>query len=386
MDLNLDPHEQKLIDTAKEFAREMVMPNAAEWEFARKVPMDTIRAAASVGLMGLLVPQEHGGQGLSYTAVSRIMEELASGCMFFTFSLVVHNNLADSISRNGTPAQIDHFTPALIKGEHIGAFCLTEPGAGSDAAAITTEAKKMDKGWVLNGHKAWITNGAVANLFSVYAQTDPALGWKGIICILVGDDTSGLQRGNVYSMLCGHAMGTAELILKDCKVPEENLLIGHGNAFKAALRGIAVARANVAAMCCGMIWASLEYAVDYASKRQVFGRSVTDFQGVQWQLADVATNLEASRLLTYHATKAIDRGEDPTVKAAHAKKFATQVALTDISNCMQAMGAEGFRADHPLVRHMAGAKMAQYLDGTTEIQNVVISRDMFTQRGDSFRR
>lgn len=378
MDLNLDPHEQKLIDIAKEFAREMVMPNAAEWELAQRVPMDTIRAAASEGLMGLLVPQEYGGQGLSYTAVSRIMEELASGCMFFAFSLVVHNNLADNISRNGTPAQIDQFIPALIKGKQIGAFCFTEPEAGSDAAAMTTKASNMDGEWVLNGHKAWITNGAVANLFSVYAQTDPALGWKGIVCILVEDNASGLQRGDVYKLLCGHAMGTAELILKDCKVPEENLLIGPGTAFKAALRGIDVARANVGAMCCGMIRASLDYAVNYASNRHVFGRPVTDFQGVQWQLADVATNLEASRLLTYQATKAIDRGEDAAVKAAHAKKFATRVALTDISNCMQAMGAEGFRVDHPLVRHMAGAKMAQYLDGTTEIQNVVISRAMFT--------
>ncbi len=382
MDLNLRPYEQKLVAIAREFTREMVVPNAAEWEFTRQVPLDTIRAAASAGLMGLLVPKEHGGQGLSYTAVSRVMEELASGCMSFAFSLVVHNNLTDNILRNGTTAQIDQFIPRLIKGEHIGAFCLTEPGAGSDAAAITTEAKAVDGAWVLNGHKAWITNGAVANLFSVYAQTDPALGWKGIVCILVEDKAPGLQRGDVYKMLGGHAMGTAELILKDCRVSEENLLIGPGDAFKAAMNGISVARAIVGAMCCGMIRASLECALDYASKRQVFGRPVAGFQGIQWQLADVATNLEASRLLTYQATLAIDRGEDANVKAAHAKKFATRVALADISNCMQAMGAEGLRSDHPLGRHLASAKMAQYLDGTTEIQNVVISRAMFKGRGE----
>ena len=377
MELELKPHELKMIETAKAFSTKKVAPNAAEWEKSRQMPMDDIKEAASSGLMGLLVSRKKGGQGLRYTAVSRIMEELASGCMFFAFSLVVHNNLADSISRHGTRSQIKHFVPALIKGEHIGAFCLTEPGAGSDAAALIAEAKNADDGWVLNGEKAWITNGAMANLFSVYAQTEPALGWKGIVCILVEDHRPGLQRGKAYDMLSGHAMGTSDLVLKDCKVPDENLLIGPGNAFKAALSGITVARANVGAMCCGIVRSSLEYAVDYASKRQVFGHSVTDFQGVQWMLADVATNLEASRLLTYEATRAIDRGEDATVKAAHAKKFATRVALTDISNCMQAMGAEGFRGDHPLIRHMAGAKMAQYLDGTTEIQNVVISRDMF---------
>jgi alkylation response protein AidB-like acyl-CoA dehydrogenase len=381
MDLNLDSHEQKLVDSAREFSKDKVAPNAAEWELERKVPLDTIRAAAALGLTGLLVPREYGGQGLSYTAVARIMEELASGCMYFAFSLVVHNNLANNISRNGTPEQIRQFIPGLIQSDQIGAFCLTEPEAGSDAAAITTEAKKIDGAWVLNGRKAWITNGAVANLFSVYAQTDPDLGWKGILCILVEDNAPGLQRGEAYSMLCGHAMGASELTLKDCRVPEENLLIGHGDAFKAAMSGISLARAFVGAMCCGMMRVSLDHAVNYASNRQVFGRPVAGFQGVQWQLADAATNLEASRLLTYQATQTLDRQEDANVKAAHAKKFATRAALTVISDCMQAMGAEGFRNEYPLGRHLAGAKMAQYLDGTTEIQNVVISRALFKDKG-----
>lgn len=380
MDINLDPREQQVVDIAKEFSRKMVVPHAAGWELERKVPLDTLRAAAEAGLMGLRVAEEYGGKGLSATATARIMEEIASGCMYFAFSLVVHNNLAGNISGNGTPEQIQQFVPRLIKGEHIGAFCLTEPDAGSDAAAITTEAKAVDGGWVLNGQKAWITNGAVANLFSVYAQTDPALGWKGIVCILVEDNAPGLEKGDIYSLLCGHAMGTAQLILKDCMEPEENLLIGPEAAFKAAMSGIGFARAVVGAMCCGMIKTSLECAVAYATKRRAFGRTVAGFQGLQWQLADVATNLEAAKLLSYQATRAIDRGKDATVIAAHAKKFATRVALVDISSCMQAMGAEGFRHDYPLIRHMAGAKMAQYLDGTTEIQNVVISRDLFKRK------
>lgn len=380
MDINLDPREQQVVDTAKEFSREMVVPHAAGWELERKVPLDTLRAAGEAGLMGLRVAEKYGGKGLSATATARVMEEIASGCMYFAFSLVVHNNLAGNISDNGTPEQIQQFVPSLIKGEHIGAFCLTEPEAGSDAAAITTEAKAVDGGWVLNGEKAWITNGTVANLFSVYAQTDPALGWKGIVCILVEDNAPGLEKGDVYSMLCGHAMGTAQMTLKDCRAPEENLLIGPEAAFKAAMGGIGFARAIVGAMCCGMIRTSLEYAVTYASERRAFGRPVAGFQGLQWQLADVATNLEAAKLLTYQATRAIDRGENATVIAAHAKKFATRVALADISSCMQAMGAEGFRDEYPLIRHMAGAKMAQYLDGTTEIQNVVISRDLFKRK------
>lgn len=376
MDLNLTAREQKVIQTAEAFTREMIVPNAAGWEQERKMPVDILRAAGSEGLLGLLVSEKHGGLGLGYTAVARVMEAFASGCMFFAFSAVVHNNQGNSLSTFGSAEQIDRFVPGLISGDRIGAFCLTEPGAGSDAAAVSTRAEAVDDGWLLNGEKAWITNGAVANMFSIYAQTDPAQGWKGLVCILAEDTSPGLERGESYQMLGGHAMGTSMLTLTDCRLPAENLLIGKGDAFKAAMNGIDLARTLVGAMCCGMVRSSLKCALEYASRRTVFGRAVTDFQGNQWQLADVATNLAASRLLTYEAARALDAGENATIKSAHAKKFATRTALTDVATCMQVMGAEGFRSDHPLGRHLAGAKMAQYLDGTTEIQNVVISRAM----------
>lgn len=381
MEVTLEAREESVVQSAGEFAREMVAPHAAQWEAQRQVPLDTIRAAADAGLAGLLVPSEHGGGGLSYTAMARVMEELAAECMAFAFSMVVHNNLADNIARNGTPGQIERFLPGMIRGETIGAFCLTEPGVGSDAAAVTTEARASGDEWIINGRKAWITNGAVANLFSIYAQTDPALGWKGIACILATDDTPGLVREAPYDLLGGHALGTNGITLENCRVPISQLLIGPGDAFKAAMRGISVARANVAAMCSGMMRASLGHALEYVARREVFGKPVGAYQGVQWQLADVATNLEAARLLTYRATTAIDRGEDANVHAAHAKKFATRAALSGISDCMQAMGAVGLRTEHPLARHMACAKIAQYLDGTTEIQNVVISRALFSGHG-----
>jgi len=323
-----------------------------------------------------LVSEKYGGLGLRYTAVARVMEAFASGCMFFAFSVVVHNNQGNSLSTYGSADQADRFIPGLISGERIGAFCLTEPGAGSDAAAITTCAEAVDGRWLVNGKKAWITNGAEANMFSIYAQTDPADGWKGLVCILAEDTSPGLERGEAYEMLGGHAMGTATLTLTDCRLPAENLLIGKGEAFKAAMKGIDLARTLVSAMCCGMVRSSLKCALEYASQRSVFGRAVTDFQGNQWQLADVATNLEASRLLTYEAARVLDSGENATVVSAHAKKFATRTALADVATCMQVMGAEGYRNIYPLGRNLAGAKMAQYLDGTTEIQNVVISRAM----------
>lgn len=381
MDPVLDAREQQLVGTARDFARERVTPHAAAWERERSVPRDTLRAAAEAGLAGLLVPKHHGGQGVSYTAMARIMEELSRGCMAFAFSLVVHNNLAGSIARNGSPALIEHTIPSLVAGERIGAFCLTESGVGSDAAAITTTAREEDDCWVLDGEKAWVTNGTVADLLSIYVQTDAQQGWRGIACLLVDGDAPGLHREEAYALMGGHAMGTAGLTLKNCRVPAERMLIPPGEAFKAAMTGINIARANVGAMCCGILSAGLERALDYTAQRQIFGRPVAGFQGVQWQLADVATELEAARLLTYQATSAIDRGEDGVVEAAHAKKYASRVALTGLSACMQVMGANGFRAEEPLGRHMASAKMAQYLDGATEIQNVVISRALLRSRG-----
>ena len=381
MENTLEPREQALVQRAAAFVRTHVAPHAAQWEAQRRMPLETFRAAAAEGLAGLLVPPHLGGQGLSYTAMARVMEELAAACMAFAFSLVVHNNLADNIARNGTPAQRAAHLPPMIRGERVGAFCLTEPGAGSDAAAVSTRARRDGPRWILDGCKAWVTNASVANLFSVYAQTDPALGWRGIACILVEDTAPGLVRGAPYVLLGGHALGTGEITLQDCAVPADNLLIGPGDAFKAAMRGIGLARANVGAMCCGMLRAGLEQALAHAARRGVFGRPVADYQGMQWQLAEVQTNLQAARLLTTRALATLDRGEDGTLHAAHAKKFATRVALSGIAECMQAMGAAGLRDEHALGRHLAGAKIAQYLDGATEIQNVVIARALFRARG-----
>lgn len=381
MEIVPEAREQALVQRAADFAREQVAPHAAAWEAQRRMPLETFRAAATAGLGGLLVPTALGGQGLSYTATARVVEELSAACMAFAFSLVVHNNLADNIARNGTPAQREAHLPPMIRGERVGAFCLTEPGAGSDAAAVRTSARRDGERWILDGRKAWVTNASVANLFSVYAQTDPALGWKGIACILAEDTAPGLVREAPYVLIGGHALGTGEIALQRCAVPAGNLLISPGDAFKAAMRGIGVARANVGAMCCGMLRASLEQALAHAARRQVFGRPVASYQGMQWQLAEVETNLLAARLLTYRALAALDRGEDGTLHAAHAKKFATRAALSGIAECMQAMGAAGLRDEHSLGRHLAGAKIAQYLDGATEIQNVVIARALFRARG-----
>lgn len=376
MDHELTQDEQQAIETAARFARDEVAPHAARWEIERTMPLDVLRATADIGLTGLLVPRQHGGRGLGITATARVMEELSAADMAFAFSLVVHNNLMGAIAANGDATQRQRYLPAMQRFDTIGAFLLTEPGGGSDAAAITTTARRDGENWVLDGAKSWCTNAAHADVLSVYAQTDPARGWRGIACFLVDADISGVVREAPYVMLGGHAMGAGSFRFDGCRVGADALLVPPGEGFKAALAGIDFARSSVAAMCCGMLRAGLDCALAYIAKRPAFGQTVADFQGMQWQLADVATDLHAARLMAYAATQAIDRDGSAPLEAAHAKKFATRATFDGLVQCMQALGANGLTHDHPLARHLAMAKVAQYLDGTTEIQNVVISRAM----------
>ena len=381
MDHELRAEETHLVETARTFAAEKIAPFAADWELNRMTPVTTFREAATVGLTGVLAPTSIGGQGASFLAAAKVLEELAGACFAFTFSLWVHNNMLNTIARSGTPDQIARYVPPMLAGERIGAFCLTEPGAGSDAAAIATLAEQSPDGWRLSGEKAWVTNGVSADVFGVYAQTAPAQGWRGIASFLLAGDTPGLNRTPPYTMLGGHALGATGLVLTHCPVPETDRLFGPGDGFKAAMRGINMARTFVAAGCCGMLQASLTTALAYGAQRHAFGKPILNFQGLQWELADVATELEAARLLTYRAALALDRGEGAVAEAAHAKKFASRAAFSGISQCMQVMGAEGLRTNHPFGRHLAMAKMTQYMDGATEIQNIVISRNLLKEYG-----
>lgn len=374
MDVTLDKDEQKIVDTAAAFAREVVAPNAARWEQERRLPREAIEQAAEAGLCALLAPPEIGGAGLGVSAMARVMEELAGACFAFTFTLVVHNNLVGNIARNGTKAQIERYVSDMSHARRLGAFLLTEPGAGSDAAALATTAKRDGKGWVIDGEKAWVTSGAVADVLSVYAQTDAEAGSRGIACFLIDAETKGVARTPPYALMGGHAMGVGGFEFSGCHVGDEAVLIAPGAAFKAALAGIDIGRIMIAAMCCGMLRDGLDTAVAYASKRRAFGRATSEFQGVQWLLAEAATSLEASRLLTYEAARAFDAGTGAGLASAHAKKFASHAAADGLSGCMSAMGAAGARAEVPLGRHLANAKLAQFMDGTSEIQNVVIAR------------
>ncbi len=367
--------EMKVVDAARAFARDVIEPNAGAWEEAGHVSREAFQEAAARGLCRLTVPESMHGHGLGMPAMALVVEALAAACMASAFALTVHNNLARGITRNASTPQLERWLPGLITGEQIGAFLLTEPQGGSDAAAMTTTARRDGRGWRLDGAKGWVSNGATADLLSVYAQTDASTGWRGIACFIVEADAPGVIREPAYRLLGGHALGTGGFRFEGCHIGADDVLVGPGEGFKVALAGVDFARITVAAMCCGMLGRSLEVAMEHGAGRRTFGKSVLEHQAVQSLLADAATDLEAARLLTAHAATVLDDGTGRhTLAAAHAKKFATRVALSRIADCMQAMGANGFRTEYPLARHLTAAKMAQYLDGTTEIQNVVIGR------------
>ena len=356
----------------------LVARDAAAWESARHYPLDAMRQAGRSGLAGMLVPRQQGGLGLALGEACDVVSRIAGEDFGHAFALKVHANMTASLARSGRDDLIALHLDDLLRARRIGAFLLTEPGAGSDATAITASARVDGDHWVIDGEKAWVTNGVAAGVLLVFLQTDASQGWRGIAGFLVDADTPGIARTDPYTLLGGHSAGVCGFTFTSARVDRAAMVLGPGDAFRSAMRGINAARAGVAAMCCGMVGAALDQALEAVASREAFGRTIGDFQGVQWMLADVATDLRAARLLTRDATAAFESGEDVQVSCAHAKKFATRVAWKAISDCMQVMGARGFRGDdgHSLARHLACARMAQWLDGATEIQNVVIARSL----------
>jgi len=371
----LHPVDQHFIDKAKEFADEHLKPHAEHWEQARQQPEDTLRLAISQ-FAGIRIPEELGGNGSSAATIARVYEELAKIDIGFTCALAVHNIVTIAASLIENTALRDRNLGKLISGEAIGAFLLTEPDIGSDATSIQTSAIEEKGKFFINGSKAWVTNGVNADILAVFAQTIPGSGAKGIAGFVIKPDTPGVSAKPAYNMLGNHAMGVNEFKFSNCTADAELMAFAPGAGFKAAMDGIDVARFGVAAMCNGALEGGLNTAIDYAKKRKAFGRPIINHQGLQWQLAEAATQLEASRMLTYRVAEMIDRGENATVMAAHAKKFATRAAFEGLSTAMQAMGANGLLRENPLARQMSGARVTHYMDGTTEIQNIVIGRSL----------
>jgi len=375
-DLSFRPEETELISAAQKFAGDVMIPKAQNWEHQRQMPREIIAEAGRRGLCNLLVPTDQGGHGITFTAMAKVMETLSYADQAAAFALVVHNNFARSLAVFGSDHLREKYLVKTCSGEMIGSFLLTEPQSGSDAANLLTTAEADGDDWIINGEKSWITNTDKADILAVYLQTDANAGWRGIAAVLIDRDTAGVETVGPYRMLGGHAMGAGGFKFTNVRVPKSQTMIAPGEGFKAAMGGIDIARLIVASMCAGMLQCALDVAYPYAINRRAFGKAIADFQGIQWQLADVATDLHAIRLMAYDAARAFDDGEIVAIPAAHAKKFATRAALRGLAECMQAMGADGYKQDFPIARHLACAKAAQYLDGSTEIQNVVITRGL----------
>ncbi len=361
--------------------RRSLMKKAPDWEAERCYPIVAMREAAAIGLTGLLTPSDLGGLGMTLCDAIKYIEVLAAADAGFTFALKVHANLTASIA-HGDALHRDRYLDDLLSARKIGAFLLTEPDAGSDAAGITTRARRDGTDWIIDGEKSWITNGVAADVLKVFVQTQAELGSRGIAAFLIDADSPGVTRLPAYRMLGAHATGVCGMKFASVRVPEDAMVHEPGSAFKAGLNGINTARTGVAAMCCGIMQSSIDHALAALKSREAFGTNLSMMQGLQWMLADAATDLEASRLLTQKSARALDDDDDAVIACAHAKKFATRAVWKVVSDCMQIHGARGFRSDddHPMTRHLAGARMTQWLDGATEIQNVVISRSLIFDR------
>lgn len=349
------------------FAREVVAPGAALWERERRIGREAVDEAARLGLTRLEVPQDWGGLGLPFSYKVRIADILGGADFAFTMSLINTQNIAVKLVREAQPEVARRYVPDLIAGRLLGCTALTEPGAGSDFAAITTRASRVAQGWRIDGAKAWITNAAEADVVVLYAQTEPDSGGAGIAGFVVDARRPGFIREPGYALAGQHAIGTGGFRLDGYVASDDEMIQPPGRAFKAALGSINGARTYIAAMCCGMVGEALRIAGEYGERRSTFGRALGDHQGWQWRLAEAASELAACRMMVERAAAMIDAGEDAQLIAAQAKLLSSRMAERQLHVLSQAMGAEGLREHHPFGRHLIGARVANFVDGSTEM-------------------
>lgn len=352
------------------YTEEVIKPHILNWEKDHHASPSLFTKAAELGLLGLETSKENGGLGGRFTDKFFLASSLSEHSMAVPFALINSQNVAARLSTSTTPRHYQEIAPALRAAERIGCTALTEPGAGSDFAAIKTLATKTEGGWSISGSKAWITNAANADTVMLYAQTDPEKGWRGIASFLIDAHKPGFKRGKIYDLIGGHAIGAGEFHLDNYFAPDEDMLAPPGEAFKIAMNGINGARTYVAAMCIGMIQNALSQAITYGKERQSFGKPLLSHQGLKWSLVDVRVQLESLTLLAEKAAREIDEeNPDAVLSAAMAKKLAGEITIPAITACIQSMGANGLLEEKHLGHHLACAKIAAYTDGSTEIMN-----------------
>jgi len=379
-DLTLSDEQELAQRAARDFASEKVLPLAAEIDEQGKIPPPLLAEMGALGFMGAYVPERYGGSGLDTVSYILIVEEINRACASTGVVLSSHLSLAiEPILEYGTVAQKERFLPAMARGERIGCFALSEPASGSDAAAMRTSARRDGDSWVLNGTKNFITNGSLSDVAVVFAQTDPAKRHKGIAAFIVEKGTTGFSVGKLEKKLGIRGSDTAQLIFADCRVPAANLLGEVGDGFKIALSTLDGGRISIAAQAVGIARACLEDSLGYAKEREAFGKKIAEFQAIQWMLADMATEIDAARLLTWRAASLKDAGQDHILAAAEAKLFASDVAVKAARDCVQIFGGYGYLKDFPAERHYRDAKITEIYEGTSEIMKLVIAEEILKE-------
>jgi butyryl-CoA dehydrogenase len=371
----LNDTESLIMDTVRAFARDRVRPQAAEIDRTGRFPTDLVKEMGDLGLMGVCLPEEYGGAGQSYMLFAMIVEELCAACASTGLILDVNISLcAEPILRFGNDNQKRKFLVPLAVGEKLGALAMTEPEAGSDAAGIRTTAVRSGDHYLLNGAKTFITNGGVADTYVVTAVTDRAAGHKGISDFIVEKGTAGMSFGEPMHKMGIRGSVTTEVLFRDCWVPASNLLGSEGQGFSITMETLDAGRIGVAAQAVGIARSALDDAVAYATQRRQFGKPITSFQAIQFMIADMATAIEAARLLTLQAAELRQRGLPCARQSAMAKLFAGDTAMRVATDALQLFGGYGYMQEYPAERHMRDAKITQIYEGTNQIQRMVIAR------------
>ncbi len=380
MHLDLTEEQSRIKFSVREFAEAEIAPHVMAWDEPQQFPLELQPKLAEMGLMGIIIPEAYGGAGLGYIEYATIIEELARVDPSVALGVAAHNSLGTNhIFTAGTEAQRETFVTPLARGEKLGAWALTEPGSGSDAAGLSTTAVRQNGHFVLNGNKNFITHASYADTCVVLASTDRSKGTHGISAFIVPTDTPGFVRGKKENKLGMRASDTASLAFVDMKVPAENLLGRENEGFVDALRILDGGRISIASLSVGIAQGAYEAALRYARERYAFGRPIAEFQAIQWKLADMATQIEAARLLTWKAAAMKDAGKRTTKESAMAKLYASEMAVRVAEEAIQIHGGYGYTKDYPAEKFWRDAKLCTIGEGTSEIQRLVIAREMLRQ-------
>ena len=377
MDFQLDEEQLQLKKSVCEFAEREILPHVMEWDEASEFPLATIKELGKLGLLGIVFPTELGGAGMGYVEYATAIAELARVDGSVGIIVAAHTSLGSNhIYLAGNDAQKRKYIPKLASGEFLGAWGLTEPSAGSDAGGVRTTATKVSGGYILNGSKTFITNGHYADVLTIIAVTDKSARTHGLSAFIVEKDAKGFRPGKKENKLGLRASDTAELIFEDCFVPDENLLGKAGDGFVDAMRVLDGGRISIAALSLGMAQGAYDCALKYSKQRNQFGKSISEFQAIQWKLADMATEIEAARLLTLRAADMKDKGMKTTLESSMAKLFASEVAVRCANESVQIHGGYGFIKDYPAEKFYRDVKLCTIGEGTSEIQRLVIARQL----------